>query len=142
MKKFFVLSILVTLITSCGTTASVSRFVKQAPPLGITKSEFLTIYGTPLRQNIFYDENGIYCEELVYRELLQIPNEIWYLPNEYHMINSIFLFRNGKLENQFQESDYEYQYSQEREKDRQLIREQIDAENKRVEMEKECEETD
>ncbi len=100
------------------------------PRLGMTKQAFIDAYGVPLRQNIFYDENSSYCEELIYRELINNSGEE-------RAINSIFLFRDGKLDSQFQEDDREYQHKLERLREQQLIKDRIETEKERIAVEKE-----
>ena len=125
------------LVSSCGLIAPFSsRFVDVAPELGMSKEKFLSIYGTPLRQNIFYDEDNTYCEELIYRERIEYDAR-WYSRGEERAINSIFLFRQGKLVSQFQEDDVEYQHRLERMREQQLIEERIRVERKRIAAEKE-----
>ncbi len=124
----FISLVLVFILQSCG--IGISRFVKNAPRLGMTKQAFIDAYGVPLRQNIFYDENSSYCEELIYRELINNSGEE-------RAINSIFLFRDGKLDSQFQEDDREYQHKLERLREQQLIKDRIETEKERIAVEKE-----
>lgn len=126
------------MITACGVFRGTysSRFVENAPQLGMAKADFVAMYGTPLRQNTFYDENNVYCEELIYRERIDHDGGT-FVQGELRAINSIFLFRNGRLESQFQEDDQEYQFQLEKARERRLIQESIDAERERAAAERE-----
>lgn len=133
---FYVL--LIAILASCGVFRSAysSRFVDNAPQLGMTKSDFVAMYGSPFRQNVFYDEDGVYCEELIYREEIEHGGST-FVQGEHRALNSIFLFKNGKLVSQFQEDDEEYQYQLERARERRLIQEGINAEKERAAAERE-----
>ena len=123
--------------TACGTgRPAASRFVEHSPQLGINKESFIGTYGNPYRQNVFYDEEGAFCEELIYRELIQLGETTFSL-GEPRAINSVFLFRDGKLVSQIQEDDMEYQHQLERARERRLIKEGIDAEKERAAAERE-----
>lgn len=134
----FLIFFLFTLLPACASFRSVysSRFVDIPPQLGMTKADFVAIYGNPFRQNVFYDEYKVYCEELIYREEINHGGSIFQV-GEMRALNSIFLFKNEKLESQFQEDDEEYQFQLQRARERQLIRERIDAEKERTAAEKE-----
>lgn len=129
---------LLLLMTSCAAWRSpyASRFVTDPPGLGMDKDQFVGIYGAPFRQNVFYDEDNAYCEELIYREKIDHGGTT-FTQGEERAINSIFLFKNGKLVSQFQEDDADYQLQLERNRERRLIKEQIDAEKARAAAEQE-----
>lgn len=139
MKPTHIFTILMlAMITSCAAFRNPysSRFVDNAPQLGMAKPDFVAIYGSPFRQNVFYDENNAYCEELIYREEIEHRGGT-FVQGEPRALNSIFLFRNGKLVSQFQEDDEEYQFQLERARERQLMKERIDAEKARAAAERE-----
>lgn len=139
MKQIrFLILFLFALLTACSTFRSVysSRFVDNAPQLGMAKADFLAVYGKPFRQNVFYDEHDVYCEELIYREEINHGGST-FVQGEWRALNSIFLFKDEKLVSQFQEDDEEYQFQLQRARESQLIRERIDAERERTAAEKE-----
>lgn len=139
MKKniFFISFVLLIFVSSCDSLrlSNSSRFVLNAPQLGMNKADFVSIYGAPFRQNVFYDEQNVYCEELVYREEIEHGGNA-FRTGEFHALNSIFLFKNGKLVSQFQEDDVEYQIKLEKQREQNLIREKINAEKERAAAER------
>ncbi len=136
IKNTLLLLMLSFLAVSCVTFRPSSQFIEKTPKLGMTKTEFIALYGNPVRQNLFYDADSAYCEELIYRERVEIGRGVNTI-GEIRAINSIFLFKNGKLTSQFQEDDIEYQYQLQKQREQRLIREQIEAEKERAEAEKE-----
>ena len=126
------------LLASCGSLRHpyVSRFVTNHPRLGMDKESFVATYGTPYRQNSFFDEDNRFCEELIYREIIA-HGGTWYSEGEVRALNSIFFFRSGKLVSQHQEDDWEFQQQLERARERKLIEESIKAEKERAAAEKE-----
>lgn len=134
----FIFAALMFLMASCSAwrSAYASRFVTNPPQLGASKDSFVTAYGAPFRQNVFYDDHHDYCEELIYREEIEHGGGT-FVKGEDRAVNSIFLFKNGKLVSQFQEDDADYQLRLERDRERRLIKEQIDAENARTAAERE-----
>lgn len=137
IQLFFTLLSL-AFLTSCSAFKGTysSRFVGNSPQLGMEKSAFVAMYGSPLRQNAFYDENNVPCEELIYREEIEHGGGT-FTQGEYRALNSVFLFKNGKLVSQFQEDDREYQFQLERARERRLIEERINAEKAKAAAEKE-----
>lgn len=135
-KKILFLLLVSILTVSCGSLRPRSQFVDNAPQLGISKTDFIAIYGSPVSQNIFYDADSIFCEELIYRERIELGGNAFY-HGEIRAINSTFLFKNGKLTSQLQQDDAEYQYTLQREREQRLMREQIDIEKKRADAEQE-----
>lgn len=136
--KLLPVAALVLLVTSCAAWRSpyASRFVTDPPHLGIDKEQFVGVYGAPFRQNVFYDENNVYCEELIYREEIEHGGTT-FIQGEQRAVNSIFLFKDGELVSQFQEDDADYQLQLERNRERRLIQEQINAEKERTAAERE-----
>lgn len=136
-KNTLLLIALSALLISCGSIfPTTSRFVAQTPHIGMDKETFVATYGAPFRQNVYYDDNNAYCEELLYRERIE-HGATTYASGELRVVNSIFLFREGKLVSQFQEDDDEFQILLERDKERRLIKESIDAEKDRAAAERE-----
>ncbi|HHT21763.1 MAG TPA: hypothetical protein GXZ87_00405 [Bacteroidales bacterium] len=135
-KNTLFLLLLSFLAVSCTTLRKSSQFIDTPPLLGMKKSEFISLYGSPFRQNVFYDTDSAFCEELIYRERVELGGNAFY-HGEIRAINSIFLFRNDKLTSQFQEDDIEYQYQLQKQREQSLIREQIEAEKERAEAEQE-----
>ena len=137
VKTFFLIAIVSFLLVSCGATHPYqSRFTKNPPNLGVDKATFMAYYGTPFRYNTYYDDNGVLCEELVYREIIEHEGGTFTF-GDVRAVNSIFEFKNNILQSQFQEDDMNYQIDQERAKERKLVEEQIKTERERLAIEKE-----
>lgn len=137
MKKSLFIIIVLSLLSACGAVRpAASLFVLNSPKLGIDKETFIAQYGAPYRLSTFYDDNGVLCEELIYREIIE-HGQTTHLRGEIRAINSFFLFRNGELVSQHQEDDIEYQIKLDRERERQLIQEKIKADKERADAERE-----
>ena len=125
------------LLVSCGATHRYqSRFTENPPSLGIDKTTFMASYGPPFRYNTYYDDEGVLCEELIYREIIEHEGGTFTL-GDIRAVNSIFEFRDKILQSQFQEDDMNYQIEKKRARDRKLIEEQIKTEKERLDIEKE-----
>ncbi len=134
--KYLIIVVLAFIFTSClSSLPTTSRFVAQSPNIGMNIKEFVAFYGAPLNYSKFYDEANDYCEELRYRERIHLGQGFY--GSEIRAINTVFLFKNGKLVSQYQEDDLEYQRQLERDEERALIRKQIQTEKERIETEKE-----
>ncbi len=120
-RQIYIVIIICTLFFSCASQFIYqSNFVKNPPSLGMDKSSFLAVYGAPFSINSYMDEDGAVCEELVYKEKID-HNGSWLLIGDIRFLNSIFVFKNGKLVSQTQEDDWMYQEQQERKKDRKAL---------------------
>ncbi len=106
--------ILIGAITSCGLIKEASKFTDGRVRIGMTKDEFIANYGKPLQYNFFNNEKGIFCEELVYKELV-------FYASEQRQINSIFYFEDGRLVSQEQMEDWDYREQKMREKELEQI---------------------
>lgn len=97
------------LLTSCVLLRDQScKFTDVRP--GIEKEVFIARYGKPLQYNFFNNEEGVFCEELVYKELI-------FYSFEQRQINSIFFFEDGRLVSQEQVEDWAYREQKMREKE-------------------------
>lgn len=135
VKTLLLIATVSFLLASCGATHPYqSRFAKNPPNLGVDKATFMAYYGTPFRYNTYYDDNGVLCEELVYREIIEHEGGTFTF-GDIRAVNSIFEFKNKILQSQFQEDDMNYQIEKKRARDRKLIEEQIKAEKERNEKE-------
>ncbi|WP_436414157.1 hypothetical protein [Petrimonas sp.] len=112
-KVLFLIVILFGLLSSCALFKDQSsRFTDVK--LGMEKEAFIAKYGKPLQYNFFNNEEGVFCEELIYKEVI-------YYVLEPRMINSIFFFEGGRLVSQEQMEDWVYREEKMREKEMEKI---------------------
>lgn len=101
------------LLTSCALFRDQSsRFTDVS--LGTEKEAFIAKYGKPLQYSFFNNEEGVFCEELVYKELI-------FYSFEQRQINSVFFFEDGRLVSQEQMEDWAYREQKMREKELEKI---------------------
>lgn len=88
MNKLFVLLMAFILCSSCIVQRR-SNFDFQNLQHTMTKKDVISKYGKPYKTSFTYDDQGVLCEELFYKETLY--KDTWY------EINNILHFKDGKL---------------------------------------------
>jgi hypothetical protein len=107
MKKICLLLLVSLSLSSCITTMTANKgsfvskdytksmfVISDKVKPGMSKTDFISIFGKPYKSSFFYDKNKILHEDLYYKEQLYIETT--------YMVNTIFHFENSVLISQEQ----------------------------------------